>query len=112
MNWEERGKKCSLPTSNVPPRDLFEDQRKTLDTLIKLYRLPCRYLKHGPPEYKAPVSATRNVMFNIADCQVRVVRNKLFLCSKVCIFMNKRHDWQESETINEGTYLDLRNTRL
>jgi hypothetical protein len=39
------------------------------------------------------VSATRNVMFNNADYKGRVVRNKLFLCSKVCMFMNKRHDW-------------------
>jgi len=112
MNWEERGEKWSLPTSNVPPRDLFEDQRKTANTLIKLYQLPRRYLKHGPPEYKAPVSATRNVMFNNVDYHVRVVRNKLFLCSRVCIFMNKRHDWQESETINEGIYVDSRNTRV
>jgi hypothetical protein len=43
---------------------------------------------------QSTVSATPNVMFNTAGYQVRVVRNRLFLCSKVCILMNKRHDWQ------------------
>jgi len=101
MNWEERGKKCSLPTSKVPPRDLFEEQRKTLNTLlIKSYRLPCRYLKHRPPEYKAPYQLLGKVIFNNADYQARVVGNKLFLFSKVCMFMDKRHDWQASEKVS------------
>jgi hypothetical protein len=83
-----------------------------IKTLIKLYRLPYRDLKHRPPEYKVTVTATQNVMLHNADYQVRVVRNKLLLCSKFFIVVKKRHDWQKSGTISQGTYLDLRNIGL